>query len=95
MDACFSPYIPLMIFMYKYPSADMSPSIWYRSLMSGGKHFECILIYSDLDIGVSKKKYFRSQDINLPPLHSYESVLLKISFYSITYATCDDTSSGY
>ena len=48
-------YTPLIISMYTYPSAAMSPSIWYWSLMSGGKYFECILVYSDLDIGVSKK----------------------------------------
>ena len=53
MAASFSPYIPLMIFMYTYPSAAMSPSICYRSLMSGGGYFECILVYSALDIGVS------------------------------------------
>ena len=54
----------------------MSPSIWYQSLMSGIKYFECILIYSDIDVGVSKKKYFRSQDINLAPLRASEIVLL-------------------
>ena len=76
MGACFSPYIPLIIFMYKYPSAAMSPSICYRSLMSGGEYFECILIYSALDIGVSNKRYFRSKDINIAPLSASEIVLL-------------------
>ena len=84
-----------MIFMYKYPSAAMSPSIWYQFLMSGGKYFYCILIYSDLDIGVSKKTYFRSQGINLATLRAFESVLLNSSFDSKIYAAGDDKSSGY
>ena len=91
----FSLYISLMIFMYTYPSAALSPSIWYRSLKSGGKYFQCILIYSALDIGVSKKKYFRSQGINLAPLPASEIVLLNSSFYSKIDAAGDDASSGY
>ena len=55
MAACFSPCITLMVFIYTDPSAAMSPSIWYLSLMSGGKYFKCVLIYSSLDIEVSKK----------------------------------------
>ena len=80
MAAYFSPYIPLMIFMYKYPSAAMSPSIWYWSLISGEKYYECILLYSVLDSVVSKKQYFSSQDINLAPLRASEILLLNSSF---------------
>ena len=90
MDACFSPYIPLIVLMCTYPYADISPSISYRSLMSGGKYFECILMYSALDIEVSKKTYFGSQDINLAPLRSSEMVLLNSSFYSPIDAAGDD-----
>ena len=73
----------------------MSPSICYWYLMSGGKYFEFILIYFVLDIGVSKKKCFRSQDINLPPLRASEIVLLNKSFESIRDDAGDDTSLGY
>ena len=90
MEACFSPYIPLIIFMYTYPSATMSPSISYWYLMYGGKYFELILMYYTLGIEVSKKKYFRSQDINLAPLSASEIVLLNNSFYFKRYAAGDD-----
>ena len=63
--------------------------------MSGGKHFECILIYSALDIGVTEKKFFGSQDINLAPRHASEIVLLKSSLDSKRYAAVYDASSGY
>ena len=63
--------------------------------MSGGKYFECILIYSALDIGVSKNKYFRSQEINIEPHHASKIVLLKIIFDSKRDAAGDDASSGY
>ena len=55
MDAFFSPYNPFVAFMQTYPSAAMSPSMWYCSLISDGKYFECILIYSAIDIGVFKE----------------------------------------
>ena len=45
--------------------------------MSVGKYFECILIYYALDIGVSKNKYFMSQDMNIAPRHESEIMLLK------------------
>ena len=60
--------------------------------MSGGKYFECILMYYTLDIGVSKKKNFRSQDINLAPLRASEIVLLNSSFESKRDAADDDAS---
>ena len=63
--------------------------------MSSGEYFECIIVYSDLYIGVPKKKYFKSQGINLAPRCAYETVLLKISFYSKKYSTGDDSYSGY
>ena len=94
MADCFSPYIPLIILMYTYPSAAMSPSISYRSLMSGGKYSECILVYSALDMGVSRK-YFKSKDINLAPLRASKIVLLNSSFDSKIYAVDDDAASGY
>ena len=81
--------------MYIYPSAAMSHSISYRSLISGGIFFACILIYSALDIGVSKKKNFSSQDINLAPLHASEMVLLNSSSNSKRDAVGDDEPSGY
>ena len=95
MAAYFSTYIPLAIFMYTYPSAAKSHSISYRSLISGGKYFECILIYSALYIRVFRKKYFRSQGINLAPLRESEIVLLNRSFDSKRDAAGDDASSGY
>ena len=52
-------------------------------------------MYSDLDIEVSRKKYFRSQDINIAPLREYESVLLNGSFDSKRDSAGDDASSGY
>ena len=58
--------------------------------MTGGKYFECIIIYSILDFGVSKKTYFRSQDINLAPRREYESVLLKSIFDSKIDAAGND-----
>ena len=64
-------------------------------MMSGGKYFDCILIYSALDIGFSKKKYFRSQDINIAPCRESEIVILKRNFYSKRDADGDDASSGY
>ena len=73
----------------------MSTSISYRSLMSVGKYFECILIYSAIDIGFSKKQSFRSQDINLAPGISSEIVLLNSSFDSKKDAAGDEASSGY
>ena len=73
----------------------MSPSIWYWSLIYVGNCFECILIYSALDIVFSKKKYFRSQDINIAPRRASEIVLFKSSFYSKRDASGDDSSSGY
>ena len=95
MDACFKPYIPLIIFMYIYPSPAMSPPILYQSLISGGKYFECIPMYSALDIWFSKKKYFSSQDINIAPLRASAMVLLISSFYSKRDAAGDDATSGY
>ena len=95
MADCFSIYITLMIFMYTYPSAAMSPSIWYWSLISGEKYYECILLYSVLDSVVSKKQYFSSQDINLAPLRASEILLFNISFDSKIDAASDDASSGY
>ena len=80
--------------MYTYPSADIIPSISYGSLMSGGKYFECILVYYAFDIGVSKKKYFRSQDINISPLHASKIVLLNNIIDSKRDAAGDDASSG-
>ena len=64
-------------------------------MMFGGKYFECILIYSALDIGFSKKKYFRSQEINLAPRRAYEIFLLNSSFYYKRDTAGDDASSGY
>ena len=81
--------------MYKYPSAAMSPSIWYWSLISGEKYYECILLYSVLDSVVSKKQYFSSQDINLAPRHVSETALLKIIFDSKRDSAVNDASSGY
>ena len=52
-------------------------------------------MYSALDIGVSKKKYFRSQEIHLAPLRASEMVLLNSSFDSKRDDAGDDTSSGY
>ena len=49
-------------------------------------------MYSDLDMGVSKKKYFRSQDINLAPLRASEMVHSNISFDSKRDAAVDDAS---
>ena len=63
--------------------------------MSGGKYFECILIYSALDIGVSKNKYFRSQEINIEPHHASKIVLLTIIFDSKRDAAGDDAPSEY
>ena len=48
--------------------------------MSGGKYFEWILRSSDLNIGVSKKKYFLSNDRNLAPLCASEISLLNSVF---------------
>ena len=95
MAACFSSYIPLIIFIYTYLSAAMSTSILYRYLMSDVKYFECMLMYFAIDMRVSKKKYFRSQDINLAPLSASGMVLLNSSFDSKIYAAGDDKSSGY
>ena len=95
LAACFSPYIPLIIFMYTYPSRTMSPSILYRSLMSGGKYFECILVYSAIDMWVSRKKYFRSQEINLPTMRASEMVVLNSNFESKRDAAGDNASSWY
>ena len=63
--------------------------------MSVGKYFECILIYYALGIGFSKKKYFRSQDINLSPRRASEIVLLNSNSDSQRDASGDDASSGY
>ena len=73
----------------------MIPSIQYSDLTSGGKYFECIIISFDLDILVSKKKSFRSQEINLAPRRSSEIVLLKSTFYSKRDAAGYDASSVY
>ena len=64
-------------------------------MMSGGRYFECIFIYSALDIGVSKKKNFRLQDINLALSHASGIVILKISLGSKIYAAVDGISAGY
>ena len=63
--------------------------------MSGGKYFEYILVYFDLDIGISRKKYFRSQDINLAPQRASGIMVLKSSFDSKRDAAGDNASSGY
>ena len=63
--------------------------------MSGGEYLECILIYSAPDIGVSKKKSFRSYDKNIAPLCASENVLLNSSFYFKIYAAGYDAYSGY
>ena len=63
--------------------------------MSVGIYFECILIYSAIDIRVPKKKYFISHDINIAPRRAYEIVLLNISFYPKRDVAWDDESSGY
>ena len=52
-------------------------------------------MYSALDMGVSKKKYLRSQVINLVPLHASEMVLLNSSFDFKRDSAGDDASSGY
>ena len=52
-------------------------------------------MYYTLDIGVSKKKYFRSQDINLAHLRASDIVLLNNNFESNRDAAGDDASSGY
>ena len=52
-------------------------------------------MYYALDMEVSKRKYFRSQDINLAPLRASEMVILNISFDSKRNAAGDDASSGY
>ena len=48
--------------------------------MSVGGYFECILIYYALEIRVSKKKYFISQDINIAPRRVSKTMLLNSSF---------------
>ena len=63
--------------------------------MSDGKYFECILIYSGLEIVVSKKKYFKSQDINLASLRASKIVLLKSVFYPKRYTAGNYESSRY
>ena len=63
--------------------------------MSGEKYFECILIYSALDIEVSKNQYFRSQEINIEPHHASKIVLLTIIFDSKRDAAGDDAPSEY
>ena len=63
--------------------------------MSGKKCFECILIYSDLDIGFSKGKSFRSHDINLTRRRASEILQLKSSFYSKKDAYENDAYSRY
>ena len=73
----------------------MSPSIWHWSLMSVGGYFKYILVYSSLDIGVPKKKSFRSQDINLAPWRASKIVLLNSIFDSKMDSTDDDASSVY
>ena len=52
-------------------------------------------MYSALGIAFSKKKSFRSQDINLAPVRTSEMVLLNSSFDSTRDADGDDVSSGY
>ena len=52
-------------------------------------------MYSTIDIGVSRKRSFRSQDINLIPLCASEMVLLNSSFDSKIDAAGDDASLGY
>ena len=52
-------------------------------------------MYSDLDIGVSKKKSFRPQYINLAPLRASEIVLLNSSFYFKRDYAGDYASSVY
>ena len=49
--------------------------------MSGGKCFEWIIVYSTLDIRVSKKKSFVSHDRNFAPLCASDIVIFNISFY--------------
>ena len=72
----------------------MRPSILHRFLMSGGKYFECIFMYSALDMGFPRKS-FSSQDINLAPLRASEMVLLNSSFDPKRDASGDNASSGY
>ena len=52
-------------------------------------------MYSALDMEVSKKKSFRSQDINIAPLRVSEMVILNSGFYSKKDAAGDGASSGY
>ena len=63
--------------------------------MSSEKQLECILVYSALDIGASKKKYFRSHNIHFAPLCASEVVLLDIIFDSKRGAAGDNISSGH
>ena len=48
--------------------------------MSGENYLEWILIYSALDIGISRKKNFIPHDKNLAPLCASKIVLLNSSF---------------
>ena len=63
--------------------------------MYGGKYFEWIIIYSALDIGVTKKKYFILHDKNIAPLCASEIVILNSSFDSKIYVDGDNISSVY
>ena len=63
--------------------------------MSGGEYFECILIYSSLDIEFYKKYYFWSQDINLAGRRASEILLLQIIFDSKRDAAGNDALSEY
>ena len=63
--------------------------------MYSGKYFECILVYSALDNGVSRKNSFISQDTNLALRSTHEIMILKNIFHSKIDDAGDDKYYEY
>ena len=93
--AFFSPYMPFSIRTYTYPSSvTLSPKL-YLALMSSGKCFHFIFMYSARRIGDAKKKFTMSAVMKRAPLFASEMVLLSRTLSSRRFEAGDPVSSGH
>ena len=72
---------------------DTFPCILYRCIISWGKCFRFIHMYSGLFTGADKQKYLRLHGMNRDPFFVLKIVLLKINVVAIKEVAGDPGSS--
>ena len=82
ITACFKLYMILFIFTKMLSLESPNCFKFYFVMMSGGKYFIGIFMYSDSFIGDTSKKSFKPQVMNLAPFIASNMVILLISLFT-------------